>query len=389
MWITGGTVVLQDRAVQADVEIVDGMIRTIQVGGRATAGCGVDETHIDATGLFVLPGIIDIHTDAIEKEVQPRPGAQFAMDIAFRELERRMVSNGITMAYHSLSMSGGEGIRGNRLIEEVVQGLRAARESRTLMRHRVHLRYELSNTSGSPLANALIREGMVDLLSLMDHSPGQGQFKNTGNYANYVLKTYGAEGVLALTKVQEMERLRADRTWDELEPLARQALAANIRIASHDDDVCEKIDIMQSLGVTISEFPINLQAAHYAMSKQMYVSVGAPNVVRGGSHTQNLNAREAIQVGAANIICSDYHPPSMLAAVFQLVQDGTYLSEAVNFVTLHPAQAAGIDEQYGSIQVGKRADFILVERYDDLPVVRSTIIGGEVVYEANYQLLHE
>lgn len=386
-WITGGTVVLENGAVAADLEITDGILSDIRLDSMPAHVNLADVQHIDATGLLVLPGMIDLHTDAIEKEVQPRPGTQFPLDVAFRELERRMVSNGITMAYHSLSMSGGEGVRSNRLIEQIVEELGHLRETRTLMRHRVHLRYELSNFAGRPLVEALIREGRVHLLSYMDHSPGQGQFKNTGNYANYLLKTYGAQGVATQAKVQEMERLRAQRSWDELAPLTKMALAANIKIASHDDDEAEKVDMMRALGVTISEFPINLHTAHYAKSNDMFVSVGAPNIVRGGSHTANLNAREAVHSGAANMVCSDYHPPSMLAAVFQLIQDGRRLAEAAKLVSLYPAQAVGIDADYGSIQVGKKADLVLVERMREQHTVRYTLIDGRVVYAADYHLM--
>jgi len=155
----------------------------------------------------------------------------------------------------------------------------------------------------------------------------------------------------------------------------------NIPIASHDDDTAEKVDVMHQMGAQISEFPLTLEAAKRAKELGMTVSMGAPNVVRGGSSTGNLSAQEAMRKGLVEVLCSDYNPTSMLYAPFVLAKKGLLrLSEAVNMVSLNPAKAIGMDT-VGSIEVGKRADMVLIDEMDGIPLVLKTIVNGRLIYD--------
>ncbi len=177
--------------------------------------------------------------------------------------------------------------------------------------------------------------------------------------------------------------------WKHLERLGILAAQKGISVASHDDDSPERVNRFLSFGVNISEFPLNLETAQHAASKGLHVCVGAPNVVRGGSHDNNMSAIAAIDAGAADILCSDYHPASLLAAVFKLsgILDSSEtaigLPEAVLMASLNPAIALGVDKQLGSIEPGKKADMIIVETFDNYPMVSTAMVDGTVVYESS------
>ncbi|MCO5388777.1 MAG: amidohydrolase family protein [Desulfosporosinus sp.] len=170
--------------------------------------------------------------------------------------------------------------------------------------------------------------------------------------------------------------------------MAKIAKNQGIRLAFHDDDTRGKIDTLLMYGGTVSEFPINLDTAVYARSQGINVCVGAPNIIRGKSHSNNMRAIDAILNKAANIVCSDYLPSAMLPAVFRLVKEGINFTEAVKMVTLNPAQALGIDNDVGTVEVGKSADLLIVEMHQDYPILRKTLVGGNIVFQADSQVLN-
>jgi alpha-D-ribose 1-methylphosphonate 5-triphosphate diphosphatase len=181
--------------------------------------------------------------------------------------------------------------------------------------------------------------------------------------------------------VEDLIKRRQLVNGEHLLKLSKLAAQCGIAIASHDDDSIQKVEESAGYGVSVCEFPINLETAKHAAGRGLRVCVGAPNVVRGASHDKNLRAVDAIRAGAADILCSDYHPSSMLAAIFKLADEGiAALPEAVRMASLHPAQALGAGGELGSIELGKAADLIIVDRYEGLPWVTNTIVGGQVVY---------
>lgn len=393
-WIVNGKLVLKDRLVNGKIRIEHCRIAEIitdEPGGDPSAvndwGGSPDGEHIiDAAGMYVLPGIIDMHSDAIEKEISPRPNARFPFHIAFAELEKKLAGNGITTIYHSLALMGvlGNGMnRDNESIFKLVNELQEQSNAQSMVRHRLHLRYELTNLSALDMIKKLIGKGRIQLLSYMDHAPGQGQFRTNEEYERYFMKTYGISEEAVKAMAQELAELQRMVDWNALSELATFARSKGVRVASHDDDSLLKIDTIVRCGISISEFPVDLETAIYARKCGLSVLVGAPNIVRGLSHSNNLRAVDAIEAGAANILCSDYHPASMLHAVFKLEAQGIPLPEAVRFVTLHPAQALGIDDQFGSLEPGKQADLIFVHSAP-YPAVRETIVAGQSVYRSGY-----
>ncbi len=387
--IRNGIVVLEDQLVSKAVAVKDGIIDALLADEHAIRQyelrCG-DEAiiPIDAAGRYILPGLIDIHNDAIEKEVQPRPNTLFPIEMSFLEFERKMPLHGITTMYHSLSLGVGLSLRGDHLLTGMVEFIDRYRRERSVIRNRIHLRYEVSYLAGYPIVEQYIKERKIDYLSFMDHSPGQGQYRAPGSFERYVMKNQGVGIEEVQVIVEELLMRRNQIDWENLRELSRLAERQGIRLASHDDDSVEQVERSRGFGVSVTEFPINMETARYAANSGLFVCVGAPNLVRGGSHDHNLRALDVIKEGKAAIICSDYHPSSLLKAIFMLAeQEVLDLPAAVRLGTLYPAQALGIADRYGAIAPGKAADLILVDQYQGHPWVTRTIVGGKTVYTAD------
>lgn len=387
MLIQNGQIVRENDVVQASVAVEDGKIYAV-LENEQEVQAWLDnrrgETVVyDAAGKYILPGLIDIHCDAIEKEAQPRPNTLFPLQLALLEFERKLPLHGITTMYHSLSLGVGLSLRGEHLLTEMVELINRYKEKRAMIRNRIHLRFEVSHHSGLPIIERYVQEGKIHYLSFMDHSPGQGQYREPGSFERYVMKNQGVTVDEVKEIVDDLLRRRQDVDWERLKKLGKLAAEHGIAVASHDDDTREKVDAARDYSITVSEFPITLEVARYAAAQGLDVCVGAPNVVRGGSHDKNLRAADAIAEGAASILCSDYHPSSMLAAIFMLADAGiTDLAGAVKMATLNPARALGCSETLGSIQTGKAADLIMVDRFEGTPWVTDTFVDGTHVFSA-------
>lgn len=374
---------LPHEVIEADIVVEGGRIAAIGDGLGKLAGPG--DRIVEAEGSWVLPGLIDLHCDAIEKEVEPRPNTLFPLEMAFMQFEKKLAGCGITTMLHSLSLGVGLSLRGEHLVSEMIALIHACRKEHAMIRHGIHLRYEVSHLTGMALAERLIAERAIDYLSLMDHAPGIGQYRKPGAFQRYVMKNQGVGPDEVEQIVEELQGRRALIDWDKLRALTLTARKAGIAIGSHDDDSREEVDRSIGYAAVISEFPLDLDTARYAIERGMHVCVGAPNVVRGGSHDGNMNAAEAIREGAANILCSDYHPASLLQAIFTLEKQGLPLASAAAMATLHPAQAIGRGGEIGSIEPGKAADLILVRKWREVPLVAATIVDGSIVYESRYR----
>jgi alpha-D-ribose 1-methylphosphonate 5-triphosphate diphosphatase len=377
--LRGGFIVQPEGVNIADLTIEDGAIVAIHLGS-GSAPVSPSDLIIDAEGAWVLPGLVDIHCDAIEKEVEPRPNTLFPMDMAFLQFERKLAGHGITTMLHSLSLGVGLSLRGEHLVAQMVELITTMRQERAMIRHGIHLRYEVSHLTGFELAQRFIAEGLLDYLSLMDHAPGQGQYHRPGAFQRYVMKNQGVGLDEVSQIVEELEERRSRVDWGKLRALTSEARNRGIAVASHDDDNAAAVERSLAFGATVSEFPLSLDTAAYAKSKGMGVCVGAPNIVRGGSHDGNLKAVEAIKSGAADILCSDYHPASLLHALFTLEAESVPLHHAVKMASLNPAAILGRADEIGSIELGKRADIIVVRKVRSNPLVRYTIVEGTVVH---------
>jgi len=334
---------------------------------------------INAEDMFLLPGLIDTHSDAIEKEVEPRPNTFFPFELSILELDRKLALWGITTVFHAISFADKElGLRSNELAQKLTESILKLRP-KLLTNHRIHARLEITNLKGMEYLSKLIKERAIDALSIMDHTPGQGQFKEERAYREYLEKTYKMDSESVSTLLKEKLSFR-EKAMEEIDQFLRNCKEGGITLISHDDDSEEKVRWVYESGITVSEFPTSIEAAKTAKELGMNVCVGSPNVVRGASQYGNLSAKELIKLGYANILCSDYKPSTLIQAIFKLSTEGILpLHEAVKLSTLNPAKAVGLDQK-GSIEEGKDADLILVNWDDGFARVAMTIRDGRVIY---------
>ncbi len=415
--IRGGTVVCADRVLpDCDVVVIDGRIAAIEPVGASDFDAQPDATMgvlpvVDARGAYVVPGLIDIHSDYVENVASPRPSVVMDLSTSLYKADRELVSHGVTTIFHSLSVYGAhvfdhKPIRdfGNvsALIDRVA-ALRAGEERDHLIRHRLHMRVELDSVDLYDDIESFLRSGKVDLVSFMDHTPGQGQYRDLlvfGDTLNGYRDVSDEDVRDIVRQQQESQKL----TYAQITALASVARERGVSIASHDDDSEDKLAFMDGLEATISEFPISLDIARAARARGMHTIAGAPNVMLGHSHSGNLSAREAVQAGAIDVLCSDYYPAALLDAVFTLRdQCGLDIAKAFALVTINPAKAAGIADEVGSIAVGKRADVLLVREIScgegsgehpvagpdsrvarTMPVVTRAFVGGRSVFRSHY-----
>ncbi|KAA0954960.1 phosphonate metabolism protein PhnM [Planococcus sp. ANT_H30] len=389
--IHNGKIVTEQTILEGFVVVVEGeLIRAIipkeQIGDYPEARL------IDARGGYISPGFIDIHSDYIETIASPRPTSMMDFDISLREAEKILISHGITTMFHSLSfykedVFSHKPMRNPTNIQRMVDAIETTHNRLHLIRHRLHARFEIDNIDEVDQLVKNIEDGKVHLLSFMDHTPGQGQYRNLEVYRE-TLKGYrdiSDEDVnVLIAERQSMECL----TTQKIKEVADIARAHGIAVASHDDDDIKKLDLVKSFGTTISEFPITLEVAAKAKELGIHTIAGAPNVMLGGSHSGNLSAAEAISQGCMDILCSDYYPPALLHAVFDLHEKyGNNLHKMFMMVTLNPAKAVKMDDELGSIKVGKRADLLVIERMDDgYPMLTTTMVNGVLITTTNYRI---
>ncbi|WP_448587974.1 phosphonate metabolism protein PhnM [Thermocrinis sp.] len=377
--INNAKVVLPDRVIERGYVVVEeGVIADVGEGKTLS-----NFEKIDAKGQYLLPGFIDLHSDAIEKEIEPRPNTLFPMDMAILEIDKKLASCGITTIFHSISFAEGElGLRSIRGAYELTERINHLKP-KLLINTMVHLRYEISNVEGLEYIKELINSGKANLVSFMDHTPGQGQFKEVVAYKDYLKKTYRIAEEQAEKLISKKLTVK-DYVLENVEYLIGLCRDMGVPTASHDDDRKEKVIWMKERGVSICEFPTSMEAVETASRLGMNVCLGSPNILRGKSHSKNLSARELLSMGYGNIICSDYYPPSLLHSVFLLEKLGILeLHKAVNLATSNPAKAVGLSHRKGSIEVGKDADLILVDLSEGISRITKTMVKGRIVYCSN------
>ncbi len=387
--ITNGEIVGEDEIASGmDLLIEDGAIADIVP--RGSAGLRPEDV-VDARGRFVMPGFVDIHADYIERMAAPRPTSIMDFALSLREAERELATHGITTMFHSLALYDhmvfdSNPIRDPENTKRFIDIIEASHSSRHLIRHRFHARFEIDNLRRVEELSGYIRDGKVHLVSFMDHTPGQGQYRDLEMYRG-TIRGYRdlSDEEIDATIVRLQGRAKLEEST--IRAIAGLAIANGIAVASHDDDTVEKLAFVQGFGATISEFPITLEAAREARRLGMRTVIGAPNILLGGSHSGNLSAMEAFLDGSADILCSDYYPASILHAVFRLArEEGVGLPRATRLATLNPAEAVRMGDDIGSLKPGKKADIIIVDRIDGgFPAVTAVFVDGRMIMTTDYR----
>lgn len=378
LYLTGARVVLPNEVLDdAAVLIEDGYIAAINPEASANA------RTIDLRGKTLIPGMIDLHCDALEKEVEPRPSVHFPLDFACAQADKRNAAAGITTVFHAISFANEElGVRNNTFAAAIARAVHAW-NPHGLVDNRVHCRYEVTDPTAPEILLELMAADEMHLLSVMDHSPGQGQFKDIAAFRDYLARTY-KKSAAELDRLVENKLAQAEGAMARIRLLIDAAKAKGIRVASHDDDTPEKVETLHGLGVGISEFPVNLETARAARERGMSTVFGAPNILRGKSQSGAVRALDAVLAGVADCLCADYHPATLIVAVFRLPElAGISLVDAVRLVSANPARAAGLADR-GEIGVGKRADLVAVAHINGLAQASSVISAGKLVFEARF-----
>lgn len=377
-YLINAQIILEDSIIE-DGSVLIGNGKIISINPDSV----VADEVIDIQGKTLMAGMIDLHCDALEKEVEPRPNVHFPLDFACAQADKRNAAAGITTVYHALSFAHEElGVRNNDFAAEIARAVHDWRPH-GLVDNRVHCRYEITDESGAPVLKKLIEDDAMHLISMMDHTPGQGQFKDMAAYRDYLTQTY-KKTADEVNVIVERKLEAASGAFLRMEELALAAHAAGISVASHDDDSIERVETMNNIGADISEFPITLEAAQAAKKSGMSTIFGAPNILRGKSQSGSMKAIEAIHEGVADCLCADYSPASLIVAIFKIPELSELdLPAAVRLVTSNPAKAARLDDR-GEIAVGKRADLIVVDTPAGLPQVSQVWCNGVSVYRASY-----
>ncbi|MDZ4765894.1 MAG: alpha-D-ribose 1-methylphosphonate 5-triphosphate diphosphatase [Chloroflexota bacterium] len=382
MWLTDIRIVLPDGVVERGaLRLADGVIAEIADGDAPVAG-------LSLAGMTIIPGLIDLHGDMLERDIEPRPGAYFPTEVALYELDKRLAGAGITTAFAAVGFAWTK--NDLRTQEKATEIIRAIHERRAELGIdlRVHARFEISNPETAPILEALLDARQVDLVSVMDHTPGQGQYKNIQKYVDFMTRWLGFDpesvGDDLIKRVEGAITVKAElpRNWDIVREVTQIAAARGIPIASHDDDTPEKVAQMADFGVTISEFPVSVAAAQAAHARGMLTIMGAPNAYRGESTSGNLSALAAVRAGLVDILATDYFPAALIGAAFKLAADAVLpLHESIKLVSAHPAVAAKLTDR-GEIAIGKSADLVVVEMLaHGIPRVRATMRTGHFIYQ--------
>jgi alpha-D-ribose 1-methylphosphonate 5-triphosphate diphosphatase len=365
--IEGGRALLGGEILETSLQVAGGEISAVG------SGHGRGSLVINAGGLTVLPGIVDLHGDAFERQMMPRPGVGFPVDVALVDSDRQAISNGITTVFHATTWSWEPGLRSGDNARQLLETIEALRP-RLAADTRFHLRHETYNLDAETEIAQWLADGRIDLFAFNDHS--QVKPEKRGRSAERAGLSNEAFNEL-------LDRILA-RSHDvpaSIARLAKAARAADVRMLSHDDDSPDMRKAFRAQGVRIAEFPVNEATAREAASGGDAIVFGAPNVVRGGSHTGWTKAADMIAKGLCSVLASDYYYPAPLLAAYRLAADNVLpLPEAWNLISAAPARAADLADR-GVLAEGHRADILLVD--DDValrPRVVAVIAAGRLVH---------
>lgn len=395
--IEGARVILSDRVAEVSVRVDDGVIARLD-GPRDGARV------VNARGMVLAPAMVDIHGDAFERQLMPRPGVMIPVEAALLETDRQLAANGIATAYHALTLGWEPGLRSVAIGQEVVDSL-AALTPRLTVDNRVQLRWETFCFEALPLIEAALTSPQTPALAFNDHTtmavlhpdcPLQTRpFDHDPALPVVDLTSAGFAAKMGpraqrsglstaefVALTQDIWQRRAE-VPDAIARAAAAARAAQAPMLSHDDSQTRTRDFYRDHGARIAEFPMNGAVARAARDAGDWIVFGAPNAARGGSHLGSPGAADMVAAGLCDILASDYYYPAMLAAVMRLQADGIApLPQAWKLVAANPAASLGLTDR-GTITVGQRADLVLIDWPDaGVPVVRHCFVQGRAAYGA-------
>jgi alpha-D-ribose 1-methylphosphonate 5-triphosphate diphosphatase len=372
--IRNATIVTADAVFTGTLQSEGGTITALAHGGTSASDAA------DWDGDYLLPGLVEVHTDNLEKHLMPRPKVEWPILPAILAHAAQVAAAGITTVLDAIAVGDidPESLRVRRF-GACVEGLRQAHGAGLLRaEHFLHLRLELAEQHLLELFTPLLNDPLLKMVSLMDHTPGQRQWSDMAHYRTYMIgkRGWSLERVDAMFEQMLQRQQRYAGANRRAVVALCQARPVPLPMATHDDTTLEHVDEGVAEGISISEFPTTLAAAGAARSGGQRVIMGAPNMVRGGSHSGNVGAAELARADLLDVLSSDYVPASLLHAAFLLRDAGFALPKAMATVSRTPAQMVGLADR-GEIAIGLRADYLRVRMFAGLPVVMGTWKAGQ------------
>lgn len=375
--ITNARIVGRDAEIPVgSLQVHDGVIADIDTGHLPVAGA------IDFGGDYLLPGLVELHTDNLEKHFAPRPGVRWPGKLAVISHDAQVAAAGITTVLDAIAVGD---VRDGSVRMEILRDMIAAieasqKEGMLRAEHLLHLRCEVSFGALMDLIEPMSHLSWLKLVSVMDHTPGQRQFVKPEKYREYYQGKFGmTDGQMDAFMATQIAAAEAHGAKNR-RALVELCRAKGLPLASHDDATPDHVAEAANDGMVVAEFPTTFEAAELSRQHGMHVMMGGPNLVRGGSHSGNISARSLAERGHLDIISSDYVPSSMIQSVFLLPKQvpGIDLPRAVAMAATNPAESIGLTDR-GVIEPGKRADLLRVSLIDDTPVVRAVWRAGQRV----------
>jgi alpha-D-ribose 1-methylphosphonate 5-triphosphate diphosphatase len=371
-WIlTNAQIVTRHEVIKGSLCVVGGAIAEVSTGPSRL------RSALDLEGDFLLPGLVELHTDMLEKHAVPRPKVEWPLLASVMAHDAQLAAGGITTVLDGLAVGYVvDTFERPRDPRPFAEALRHAQDAGLLRaEHFFHMRCEVSTQHVVEDFEPFVESPLVRLVSLMDHTPGQRQFVRIDKYREYNQGKYGLSDAEITALIAKRGEDQARYGEAHRAAIVRLCEKHGLPLASHDDATAQHVEEAMQAGVVIAEFPTTIEAAAAARAYGLSVVAGAPNLVLGRSHSGNVSAADLATGGLLDILSSDYVPASLLHAAFLLRQQGLTLPAAVATVTATPAERVALPDR-GEIVASKRADLLRVRVVEDLPVVRGVWRGG-------------
>ncbi|WP_170573074.1 alpha-D-ribose 1-methylphosphonate 5-triphosphate diphosphatase [Ruegeria atlantica] len=372
--LANATLVLPNETVTGSVRVVGETIAEVDTGPTVPAGA------VDCGGDYVSPGLVELHTDNLERHIQPRPKVDWPHAAAILAHDAELASTGITTVFDAMRIGSiPSGQRYKRYARDLSRELWQLREQDALkISHFLHLRAEVCSETLVDELDEFSAEDRVGLVSLMDHTPGQRQFRNMAQLEAYMKGKHGMNDDEYLQHVAHLKKLR-ERNGDRHEiETVKAAKRFGAMLASHDDTTAEQVAVSAGHGIKLAEFPTTVEAARTCHDHGIKVMMGAPNVIRGGSHSGNVAAQELADLGHLDILSSDYVPAALLLSAVRLGEEWGDMARGLRTVTQAPAQVVGLQDR-GELRAGARADVIRFRLREGAPALNGVWSRGRRV----------
>ena len=375
--LTNANLVLKDEVIKGTIRLHNGIISEISSGTTGVSSA------VDVNGDFVAPGLVELHTDNLERHLSPRPKVDWPHRAAIIAHDRELAGTGITTVFDALrvgSIVSDKGKRYGKYARQLATELLELRDAGALrISHHIHLRAEIcSETLAEELAE-FGPEDRIGIVSMMDHTPGQRQFTDIQKYKDYTCGKHNLDDAGFDEHVSFLYDLQSQFGEKHEAATVAAATSYGAKLASHDDTTEKQVEISHSYGVSMAEFPTTLEAAEACHARGIATIMGAPNIIRGGSHSGNVAAHELAKRDRLDILSSDYVPAGLLIAAAQLGNLWGDMARGISTVTRNPAEAVGLQDR-GSLSVGHRADVILFGNSGETPELKATWSAGTKVF---------